>query len=144
VKVKRSLCVWRQIGLPNILNVVDGRRSDCNVDMAALVIRDCQHFINLSSPNCTQIHLYYHGAEYLGCSMNRMEVKKFHFLEPKVYFSPEPDESIPCPFYVLKANLNILASTPRSFRWSVFSGLPTRLHYAFLLFPMRSTCPALT
>lgn len=46
VKGTRSLCVWRQVGLQNLLNVVVGRRSNCYVDLAALVIRDCQRFTN--------------------------------------------------------------------------------------------------
>lgn len=55
----------------------------------------------------------------MGSSVIRMLVNKFSpFLEPKVYFFPEPDESIPSPFCFLKVHLNSLASTPRSFRWS--------------------------
>jgi hypothetical protein len=47
--------------------------------------------------------------------------------------------------YILKADLTktyLIPSTPRSCKWSLSFGLPTKTLYTFLPSPMRATYPA--
>jgi hypothetical protein len=60
--------------------------------------------------------------------------------EPSTGPYPEPDQSNPS--YLSKIHFNIVyPSTSWSSQWSLPSGFPTNILYAFLFSPIRATCP---